>query len=308
METHHMAASAGPSTRQIVDLYLGDLTHRASAMHLANVRSALERLLAVAPDLAPPDLIAWRSAAKAERKANRTINLTLGAARTCMRWAVSMGLVPAGRLINLPPLPQREADLRRRRRALTDDEIRRLLAVAERLDRGEVVPQAPLWRTLIETGLRFGEVSALRPCDLVRDTLHVRPATAKSGRTRRVPIPPMLARELRRIGKGHGTIFRTPSGRPWTRQNHTAASSRFRETLRQAGIRQRDVEGRVVDIHSLRVTACSRMLRRGVPLALVARVLGHADARLTMRVYADLAEIDIRRALRKTWRKNRGVA
>ena len=272
---------------------------------MANVRTALARLLDAAPTLGPAELILWRAQQRASGRSNRTVNLAIGAARTCVRWLVSMRLVPPDRLIDLPPLPQREADLRRRRRSLSDEEIRRLLAVAEKLDSLEVVPQAPLWRTLIETGLRFGEAAALRPCDLVRETLVVRPSSAKAGRSRRIPIPPSLAVELRRLGRGHGTIFRAPSGRPWTRSNHTTANTRFRMLCRRAGIALRDAEGRVVDIHALRVTACSRMLRRGVPLAVVSRVLGHADARMTMRVYADLGEADLRRALKKTWTRRR---
>lgn len=57
-----------------------------------------------------------------------------------------------------------------------------------------------------------------------------------------------------------------------------------------------------MDIHALRMTACSQMLRRGVPVEVVQRMLGHSDPQMTLRVYTDVTAADMRKSMRKAWR------
>ena len=65
----------------------------------------------------------------------------------------------------------------------------------------------------------------------------------------------------------------------------------------ESGISHCDAAERSVDIHALRTTAATRMLRYGVPVHVVARILGHKDVRLTLRHYEDLRVEDTRRAV-----------
>ena len=67
--------------------------------------------------------------------------------------------------------------------------------------------------------------------------------------------------------------------------------------LDRAGIARRDALGRVVDIHALRHTAATRMARRGVPLVVAQRVLGHASPEMTAKVYTHLGLEDLRGAV-----------
>jgi integrase len=53
----------------------------------------------------------------------------------------------------------------------------------------------------------------------------------------------------------------------------------FKKAARQAGLDD-------VSPHTLRHTAASWMVQRGVPFPRVARYLGHKDSRVTERVYA----------------------
>jgi integrase len=55
--------------------------------------------------------------------------------------------------------------------------------------------------------------------------------------------------------------------------------------------------------HDLRRTAGSRMLQRGVKIAVVSRVLGHKSIRTTERVYAFLGVEDLRDAVAMLNRK-----
>lgn len=73
--------------------------------------------------------------------------------------------------------------------------------------------------------------------------------------------------------------------------------------LREAGIAAAGPEddGRSVDIHALRMTCASRLQRRKVPVAVVAKILGHADVRLTVRAYSDFGVDEVRRAVERAW-------
>ena len=53
------------------------------------------------------------------------------------------------------------------------------------------IPQAPLWKFLVVTGLRYGEAATLRWADLDENAgvVTVRAEVAKSKRTRLVPVP-----------------------------------------------------------------------------------------------------------------------
>lgn len=115
-------------------------------------------------------------------------------------------------------------DIRRNRRALSDEEIERFLEAARADDRdhGEMraavktiesgtksfawgekpriprVPQAPMWRRFLETGARYGEMTRSTWGDfgLEKRTLTLRGVHTKSGRTRVIPILAGLANEL----------------------------------------------------------------------------------------------------------------
>ena len=204
----------------------------------------------------------------------------------------------------------------KRRRALTDDEIARFLKAAHDIDRetaarnrSVVVPQAAMWKTLVATGLRWGEVCAMTWADLDAEGgfLTVRATEAKSKRGRVVPVTDELVRELvalrrlhfavtRHLPGGSDHVFLTQRGQPWRKDANPRSLKLLRRILERAGIDEVDAAGRCVDVHALRGTAATTLLRRGVPVAHVARILGHSDVRQTMKHYADLGAEDLRAA------------
>jgi integrase len=224
------------------------------------------------------------------------------------------------------------------RRALSDDEISRFLAAAEADDaecsaraaaartihvhgrgaayaarrRPERVPQAPLWRALLETGARWGELTQVTWADLAagRCTLTLRAASTKSGRSRVIPLRVEVHDEVvalraihqrvrLRVVQPGDRVFLSPDGADWAAYT-TNARRLLRRILERAGIERFDSQGRVVDIHALRHTAASRMARRGVPLVVTQRILGHSDPKLTARVYTHLEVEDLRAAVELT--------
>jgi integrase len=130
----------------------------------------------------------------------------------------------------------------------------------------------------------------------------------KSKRTRHVPVPAYLAEDLRalrqiqsfalrRVPEAGDRVFLSPKHRPLDSHGNPARVL-LRRVLERAGIPYRDDRGRVdVDIHALRRTAGTRLLRHSVPLATVAKILGHTDVRLTVKHYEDLRIADTKRAV-----------
>jgi site-specific recombinase XerD len=57
------------------------------------------------------------------------------------------------------------------------------------------------------------------------------------------------------------------------------------------------VDETTVDLHALRHTAASRWARRGVPLVVAQRMLGHQDVRLTASVYVHVGVEELRVAV-----------
>jgi integrase len=140
------------------------------------------------------------------------------------------------------------------------------------------VPQTPLWRLLMEVGIRWGDALALTPANVVGDALFISAPCTKGRADRTIPLPPGLGALLR-------LPFRTPAGMPWTKRNEKNARRMMRAALRRAKIPLVDPSGRRIYVHALRATAASTMFRRGARLPTVARMLGHRDPAFTAKHY-----------------------
>jgi integrase len=184
--------------------------------------------------------------------------------------------------------------------------------VLERL-RGS--PLYTIASVLLATGLRRGEVLALRwqDVDLDRGALRVEraleettrgglqvkaPKTKRSKRT--VTLPPSTVAVLRehrkdqqeqRLALGLG---RLPDDAPvfsdWdgSLRSPNAVSKSWRAAMRAAGL--------TATLHSLRHTHASTLITEGVDILTVSRRLGHASAMLTLTTYGHLLRNDDRSA------------
>jgi integrase len=325
---------------EIHQLYLGDLRSRVGGKQIENVTSRLKRMLPRlhakrVRDLSVLEVMRYRSDLIQSGLSHRTANCAVGALKAMLTWAASAQLIAENPLRNLKPLPYREEHQRHVRRALSDAEIEKFLAAAQEDDREMAafwaakttvangtkgakfeerrrlprVPQTLLWRTLIECGARWGELTGTTWADLdaEQQTLRLRATTTKSGRTRWVPLHSELVAELlalraihqrarERVVQPRDHVFIGPDGADWAQQT-SGARRIFYRTLERASIPRTDSAKSVVDVHSLRHTAASRMARHGVPLVIAQRVLGHSDPALTARAYTHLAVKDLRAAV-----------
>jgi integrase len=183
--------------------------------------------------------------------------------------------------INWPKIPEPEFDF------LTFEEAPRLIAGAD-------VEWAPMIALAIHTGLRRGELRALRweDVDLVAGKLLVRQAvsvgengpvigTPKSGKKREIPLNAIAQEALkaqRRQGIRGELVFPHPDGRLLSEGELRIGLER---ACRKAGLRQ-------IGWHALRHTFASHLVMRRVPLRSVQELLGHSKVDITMR-YAHLS-------------------
>jgi len=172
-------------------------------------------------------------------------------------------------------LPMGETDVRR---YLTLDEV------ADIIDTLESDRDKALVSLLAGTGLRWGEAVGLqgRRIDFGKKMVRVaetwdsknrivRPYP-KGRRIRDVPLPDWAADRLKPLAIGPGIVFPNMDLDNWRKR-----------VWSQAGTTAR--------VHDLRHTYASWLLQRGIPLAEVGRLLGHASPFTTQR-YAHLAEVD----------------
>ena len=156
------------------------------------------------------------------------------------------------------------------------------------------------WRLLVlvlgYTGLRWGEATALRVCDidLGRRRIDVRRAfsdvggkivlgTPKSHLARTVPLPRFLAVDLAAfvVGKNpDDLVFTTASGSMVRLSNWRQAV--FLPARRKARISDR------FRIHDLRHTAAALMVQAGYPPKMLQAILGHASITTTLDLYGHL--------------------
>jgi len=325
LERAGLGAEAGQDLRlhELIDAYVLDLRARVSPRHFKMVEARLRRMCKLlgdprVRDLRPTDVARLRAEQVARGVGARTANLVGDSLGAACRWAVDARMIAQHPLRGLKRLPERGHE-RRRRRALSEMEVVAFLASAREDDErcapmheieGRTrVPQSVLFRTLIETGLRYGEARLLAwaDLDLERRLLVVRAEHAKSKRQRAIPLTSGLTEELRalrvlhervlgRLPTASDRVFLAPDGRP-----HGAATTNlmrtFRRVLQRARIVRVDAHGQTLDVHALRATCATRLARSGAPLVATQRILGHSDPKLTARHYLLLESEDLRAAV-----------
>ena len=201
--------------------------------------------------------------------------------RSVMKHAKEAGLID--RLPELPPLPKTGATITR---ALTSDDVGRILAVTP-----------PPHRLALElaaySGLRAGEVRGLRwkDVDLERGLLVVRrsrcrgvEAPPKSGHERVVPLHPKLAEALGRVDVRplNAYVSGPRAGEPWGEHALYHAFKGACRKLALAGFR----------FHDLRHAFVTELFRGGTPAPVVQRLAGHEHLTTTQRyAHAQLPDL-----------------
>ena len=225
--------------------------------------------------IAPANVDAWfdRCSITTPGAANKALALL----RQIMNHAASSGLIamnPARRT-RMNPRP-------RLTRFLSAEEIVRLHEALYRCvaERPAWAGQADLIRLLLYTGCRKSEIKNLKWAEVEEDTLRL--ADSKTG-PRTVYLSTDARTVIDRQQDGNGPfVFPSPvnPGKPLGKK--LALWNRVRQLAGLSGVR----------LHDLRHSFASQAVMNGVPLPVVARLLGHSHVRMTMR-YAHVGDREV---------------
>jgi integrase len=219
----------------------------------------------------------WRSR-QSELKP-KTLNEYLNFANTFLNWLkrqVRTNTNPLALVVKV--------DLRgkqQKRRAITQEELPRLLAMA-----GE---RRLTYLTAIYTGLRVAELRQLVWADVHLDDsrpyLLARASTTKNKKEATIPLHPALADEIRRLPRKQGDeakpVFRI--------SKHMDRS--FKRDLLRSGIEPLDAMRKKLDFHALRKTFATRLAQKGVPQRFTQELMRHSDPGLTANSYTDASQL-----------------
>ncbi|MGL6073421.1 MAG: tyrosine-type recombinase/integrase [Fimbriiglobus sp.] len=236
----------------------------------------------------------------------------------------------SGRLLehdlNKIPKADERSDPRRRRRALTEEELNRLLTVArsrplkdaQTIRRGErkgellaelrpeITKQLEelgrervlIYQTLVLTGLRLTELRTLTLAQLDLNfgseqiVLDAKNEKNRAGST--IPLRADLAEELRqwiveRNLLSIARIFTVPAG----------LRRILDRDMKAAGIPKRDERGRTVDVHALQTTFGTMLSTTGTAPRTAQTAMRHSDIKLTMGTYTDPKLLGVREAMER---------
>lgn len=140
------------------------------------------------------------------------------------------------------------------------------------------------------TGMRIGEIRALRPCDLRDGYIHIEHSvdlqgalkSTKTGDKRDLPLPQSLMDALRTLashaGK-EGRIF-SVAGVP---MSAAAIRDGFYRALTVKGIKREERKKRNITFHSWRHFLNSQLLSNGINESKTRKITGHSTAEMTDR-------------------------
>ena len=169
-------------------------------------------------------------------------------------------------------------------RFLSREEICRLHAVLDACvsERPVKAPTADIIRLLLLTGCRRGEIVNLQWREVGKDILEL--IDSKTG-SRTVFLSPKAKAVIDRQPRSDSPwVFPTPFNREKPR-SVDSVDRLWRIVRKQAGIED-------VRLHDLRHSVASQAVLEGIPLPVVARLLGHSQVSMTLR-YAHVAEREV---------------
>lgn len=229
----------------------------------------------------------------------QTSNSYLQSIKQFCRWMVADGRAAETPLAHLKGGNPKQ-DPRRLRRALSEDELRRLIDAAVAGPETYGVSgrvRGVLYRLVAETGLRQNEARTLVPeaCNLdgKPPMVTVRAAYSKRGQEDHLPLLPALAAVLRPLVAATapgGPVFPVPEDRK-------RMMRMYRADLDAAEIAYQDDQGRYADFHALRHTFITNLAKAGTALKTTMDLARHSDPKLTMDRYSHTRLADRAEAL-----------
>ena len=206
--------------------------------------------------------------------------------RSFLGFCVEQGWMSSNPALKVKRIKLTQATRKRLRRALTMEELARLLtrtAEHETADLRARDHRTITYQVAAFAGFRRSEMLRLikedcSPCK-EKPRWHVPEDRTKNGLPVDLPMTPECAEALadhwQKLPPGSPLVVSVPNMKTW------------RLDLKRAGIPYRDERGRIADIHSLRYTFCL-LLSRQFPIEVVSKLMRHASIAQTADTYLEL--------------------
>lgn len=254
----------------------------------------------VLPELSDKRIVAITSADvqaliyKMSGLSRSTVDIARMLLREIFKRAYADGLIDRDPTVSLKSAGQPP----KRRRALTEAETRAAMRVMDEH------PDGLLLALLYYTGARIGEIAALRWSDVdfkrreitiahtvEWETGEIIPPKTPAG-VRRVPIPAELEKRLRAArGLPGAFIIHGEGGRPISNNGLRWRWKRLSAAMAEAEPEIEQKEGKsILTPHYFRHNFSSILHAAGVDVLAAQRIMGHADASITLRTYTHIDE------------------
>jgi integrase len=246
-------------------------------MYVYNVEKLVSRLIKECgwkrlTDVTPDSFQTWRGD---QKKAPKTLNEYPASINAMLNWLVRTHRLLSNPLVAVKQVEERGRE-RRKRRASTEEQLRRLLSVSGR--------RRPVYLFALHTGLRRAEIEALLWSDVFLDVpkpyVLARASTTKNHLDAKIWLHGDLVEVLREIRPRDPALDERVFSR-------VPSMYMFKKDLAAAGIPYKDALGRQADFHSLRHTFGTNLSKAGVLPRVAMELMRHSDLRLTMKVYTD---------------------
>ena len=183
---------------------------------------------------------------------------------------------------------------------LSEEQVEKMMATCD-LGKASGLRSRAILEVFYSTGIRLGELLALRVEDINLDEGLLRVNEGKGAKDRVVPlgkqagmflksylmeIRPKMVRKGADDGRLWMSLYGTPLSVP-------SVQMVVKKAARSAGIEN------LVSPHTLRHTFATHMVRNGADILLVSQLLGHSDLKVT-QIYVRVAGIEVKKAHEET--------
>lgn len=264
-------------------------------------------------DFSRPQLEQWLADKAATGMGARNRNAHAHAMIGFAYWCVRAGRLMVNPFAGLEMLNE-QANRRRERRAMSLDELQKLVAALThgvnpascKFREWRRYCRAVIYQTFMFSGLRYGELKSVSIGQLHLDAdpphIELKAQDTKARRAALQPIPAHLADTLTEYLAERRKRLLAQRGASAALPGVLEAAPLFDMSIRMirefdldlkaAGIPKMDAQGRTLDVHALRHSYCSLIARSGVNMQTAMRLMRHTTAQMTMR-YSHIALTDL---------------
>jgi integrase len=199
-------------------------------------------------------------------------NRMLALVRAVFNFAIDEELIEANPAARIKPTPEAP-----RERALSPAEIKSFWHGLDNTGMAEQLQQA--LRVMLATGQRRSEVlgATWGEFDTESGCWEIPSSRTKAGRTHRVPLSPLALEVLGEPGEADAPVFANGGGEAFSPYS---ASQAMRRDLKPLGLADNPATP-----HDLRRTMASQLGELGISRFIIGKLLNHAEAGVTGRVY-----------------------